>query len=61
MADNWLNLKRVKLLVFSDNPSAFHLYEKFDFVTEGTKRFHPYGDGRWATVASWHASEHNLW
>ncbi|MCP4423118.1 MAG: GNAT family N-acetyltransferase [Chloroflexi bacterium] len=48
LADNWLNLKRVELEVHNDNPVAIHLYEKFDFVIEGTKRYHTYGDGRWA-------------
>ena len=47
LADNWLNLKRVELEVHTDNPSAVHLYKKFGFEIEGTKRFHTYGDGRW--------------
>lgn len=48
MADNWLNLKRVELEVNTDNPAAIHLYEKFGFAIEGTKRFQSLGDGRWA-------------
>ena len=48
IADNWLNLKRVELEVNTDNPPAVGLYEKFGFVIEATKRFHAYGDGRWA-------------
>lgn len=48
LADNWLNLKRVELEVNTDNPAGIRLYEKFGFVIEGTKRFHTYGDGRWA-------------
>lgn len=48
IADNWLNLQRVDLEVNTDNPPAVRLYEKFGFVSEGTKRFHTYGDGRWA-------------
>lgn len=48
IADNWLNLKRVDLEVNVDNPPAVHLYEKFGFVIEGRKRYHSYGDGRWA-------------
>ena len=47
LADNWLNLKRVELEVNVDNPAAIRLYHKFDFVVEGTKRMHAYGDGRW--------------
>lgn len=48
LADNWLNLKRVELDVNTDNPAGVALYEKFGFAVEGTKRFHVYGDGRWA-------------
>jgi putative acetyltransferase len=48
LADNWLNLKRVELEVNIDNPAGVRLYEKAGFVIEGTKRFHTYGDGRWA-------------
>lgn len=47
MADNWLNLKRIELEVATDNPAAIHLYEKFGFEIEGTKRFQNLGDGRW--------------
>jgi L-phenylalanine/L-methionine N-acetyltransferase len=48
LADNWLGLRRVELEVNTDNPAAIHLYQKFGFVIEGTKRNHAYGDGRWA-------------
>jgi putative acetyltransferase len=48
LADNWLNLKRIELEVNTDNPAGVRLYEKSGFVIEGTKRFHTYGDGRWA-------------
>lgn len=47
LADNWLNLKRIELDVNVDNPAGVHLYEKFGFEVEGTRRFHAYGDGRW--------------
>ena len=47
MADNWLNLPRVELEVNTDNPTAIHLYKKFGFEIEGTKRFQSRGDGRW--------------
>lgn len=47
MADNWLNLPRVELEVAIDNPAAIHLYQKFGFEIEGTKRFQNRGDGRW--------------
>ena len=48
LADNWLNLKRIELEVNTDNLAGVRLYEKSGFVIEGTKRFHTYGDGRWA-------------
>ncbi len=48
IADNWLNLQRVDLEVNVDNPPAVGLYKRFGFEIEGTKRFHTYGDGRWA-------------
>lgn len=47
IADNWLNLKRVELEVHTDNPAGVHLYRKFGFEIEGTKRFQSLGDGRW--------------
>lgn len=48
LADNWLNITRVELDVNVDNPAGVHLYKKFGFEIEGTRRFHTYGDGRWA-------------
>lgn len=35
LADNWLNLKRVELTVYTDNKKAIALYQKFGFVIEG--------------------------
>lgn len=48
LADKWLNLKRVELDVNVDNAAGIRLYENFGFEVEGTRRFHAYGDGRWA-------------
>ncbi|WAT08434.1 GNAT family N-acetyltransferase [Rouxiella badensis] len=36
LCDNWLNITRVELTVFVDNPSAIALYKKFGFGVEGT-------------------------
>jgi putative acetyltransferase len=47
LADNWLNLKRVELEVFYDNAAAIHLYEKFGFVIEGTKRMYAFREGEY--------------
>ncbi|WP_041720469.1 GNAT family N-acetyltransferase [Alkaliphilus metalliredigens] len=38
IADNWLMLIRVELTVFADNEKAIHLYKKFNFQIEGTKK-----------------------
>lgn len=46
-ADNWLNLKRVELEVYTDNAAAIHLYEKFGFVIEGTKRAYAFRAGEY--------------
>jgi len=38
LADNWLNLSRIELRVYTDNAPAIALYEKFGFEIEGTHR-----------------------
>ncbi|TCL75003.1 putative acetyltransferase [Rhizobium sp. BK251] len=35
MADNWLDLKRLELTVYTDNAAAIGLYQKFGFEKEG--------------------------
>lgn len=47
MADKWLNLQRVELEVYTDNAAAIHLYEKFGFVIEGTKRKQAFREGEY--------------
>ena len=47
LADNWLNLKRVELEVYTDNPAAIALYTKFGFEHEGTKRAFAFRDGQY--------------
>ncbi len=47
LADNWLNLIRVELEVYTDNPAAIHLYEKFGFEIEGRLRRFAYRDGQY--------------
>ncbi|HKH56966.1 MAG TPA: GNAT family N-acetyltransferase [Rubrobacter sp.] len=37
-ADNWLDLTRIELRVYTDNAAAIALYEKFGFEVEGTHR-----------------------
>lgn len=38
IADDWLNLRRLELTVFTDNRAAIALYEGFGFEREGTHR-----------------------
>jgi putative acetyltransferase len=50
LADNWLNVRRIELTVFTDNAAAIHLYEKHGFVIEGTNRQYAFRDGQYADV-----------
>jgi putative acetyltransferase len=47
LADNWLNLERIELEVYTDNAAAIHLYEKLGFVIEGTKRKYAFREGEY--------------
>jgi L-phenylalanine/L-methionine N-acetyltransferase len=47
LADNWLNLTRLSLIVFTDNTHAIGLYERLGFAIEGTMPRAGYGDGKW--------------
>jgi putative acetyltransferase len=38
LADNWLNVRRIGLVVFADNPRAIRLYEGLGFEHEGVMR-----------------------
>lgn len=35
LADNWLNIRRIELTVYTDNAAALALYQKFGFIIEG--------------------------
>lgn len=50
VADNWLNLSRLELTVFTDNEPAVKLYKKLGFVVEGTHRKYAFRDGNYADV-----------
>jgi len=52
IADNWMNLRRVELTVYTDNQPAIALYRKFGFVEEGTLRDYAFRDGVFADVLS---------
>jgi putative acetyltransferase len=47
LADNWLNLRRLELEVYTDNEAAIRLYERFGFEREGTLRQYAYRNGRY--------------
>jgi putative acetyltransferase len=47
LADNWLNLVRIELTVYTDNAAAVGLYQKFGFAIEGTLRRYAFRDGEY--------------
>ncbi|CAM3658748.1 GNAT family N-acetyltransferase [Parendozoicomonas haliclonae] len=50
LADNWLNLKRISLTVFTDNEAGIRLYQRFGFQIEGEIPCFAYRDGEYASV-----------
>lgn len=47
LADNWLNLVRLELQVWTDNERAIALYTRFGFVIEGTHRCYAFRAGQY--------------
>lgn len=47
-ADNWHDIRRIELNVFTDNAAGIHLYEKFGFTHEGTLRQYAFRNGEYA-------------
>ncbi len=45
LCDNWTNITRIELQVYTDNEAAIALYRKFGFVIEGTHRHYAIRDG----------------
>lgn len=45
LCDNWLQVTRIELSVFTDNGPALALYDRFGFVVEGTQRGAVFRDG----------------
>lgn len=47
LADNWLNLRRLELNVYTDNDAAIHLYKKFGFIIEGRNVDYAFRNGEY--------------
>ncbi|WP_425376416.1 GNAT family N-acetyltransferase [Rhizobium sullae] len=47
-ADNWLNIKRLELTVYTDNAAAIALYKKFGFEQEGVLKAFAFRAGSYA-------------
>ncbi|MBA2617412.1 MAG: GNAT family N-acetyltransferase, partial [Rubrobacter sp.] len=52
LAENWLNLTRIELDVYTDNKAGIALYEKFGFEREGTHRRYAFRDGEYVDAYS---------
>lgn len=50
LADNWLNLKRIELTVYSDNDRAINLYKKFGFAVEGESKAYAFRNGEYVSA-----------
>jgi len=50
LADQWLNLSRLELEVYTDNERALKLYQKFGFAIEGTAIDFAFRDGQFVDV-----------
>ncbi|HEY5107188.1 MAG TPA: GNAT family N-acetyltransferase [Caulobacteraceae bacterium] len=51
-ADRWLDYRRLKLTVFSDNDRAIALYERFGFEREGLLRAYAFRDGAYVDAVT---------
>ncbi len=52
LADNWHNIRRIELEVYTDNEKAINLYEKFGFKIEGTLKDYVFGDVKYIDAYS---------
>ncbi|MCW8328519.1 GNAT family N-acetyltransferase [Photobacterium sp. SDRW27] len=50
LAENWLNVSRIELTVYTDNAPAIALYEKHGFVIEGEARDYAFRNGEHVNV-----------
>lgn len=47
LSDNWLNLNRLQLEVFTENETAIHMYKTAGFEIEGIEKAVAFGNGKW--------------
>ena len=47
LADNWVNIKRIELNVYSYNDRAINLYKKFGFIIEGEAKSYAFRNGEY--------------
>ena len=52
LADNWLNLVRLELKVYTDNEPAIRLYQKVGFKIEGMLEKYAFREGRYVDAYS---------
>lgn len=52
MADNWYNIHRLELEVYTDNEPAVRLYRRFGFAVEGTLKDYAFRDGKYVDAFS---------
>ncbi|MCW7551624.1 GNAT family N-acetyltransferase [Endozoicomonas gorgoniicola] len=50
LADNWLNLRRIEITVFTDNEAAICLYKKHGFTIEGESPDYAFRNGKYVSV-----------
>lgn len=50
IADDWLDLRRIELTVYTDNASAIALYERHGFRVEGTHAAYAFRDGSYVAA-----------
>ena len=50
LAENWLNIQRIELTVYTDNSAAIGLYEKYGFVVEGESKKFAFRNGKFVDV-----------
>ncbi|MCL6272332.1 GNAT family N-acetyltransferase [Sansalvadorimonas sp. 2012CJ34-2] len=50
LAENWLNIQRIELTVYTDNDPAIALYKKYGFIMEGESAKFAFRNGQYVSV-----------